>query len=225
MTTLDDFIRWNEEKWEDKNVKMYETENANAWPWFSSEIDLDILNYIKNNDIKTGNVLDLGTCSGSQAIALANMGFNVLGTDVSETALTKAKSFLPSMSKGTKLEFIYDDVLHSKLESGQYDIIIDRGCFHSICCISTKKYLEQLERLLSDKGVLLLKTMSLKEEVYISYDVFAGKQVPMPYRFDEDILRQIFSERFNIQSIEDSVFYSTVIDPPAKAMFCVISKK
>jgi cyclopropane fatty-acyl-phospholipid synthase-like methyltransferase len=226
MSTLQDFIKWNEEKWEEKNQEMYTSKNdKNIWPWFSKELDLDVITFLKANSTDSGKILDLGTCSGAQAIALANMGYDVVGTDVSHTALSKAISITKTLTKDIKLNFIIDDILNTKLVEEQFDLILDRGCFHSICCISTKKYIENLNTLLKPNGKIILKTMSLKENRFISFDTFAGQRIPMPYRFDEEIIRNIFTDHFTINTIEDSYFYSSVVSPPAKAMLTILTKK
>ncbi|NQY35002.1 MAG: class I SAM-dependent methyltransferase [Alteromonadaceae bacterium] len=226
MTTLKDFIKWNEDKWETKNKEMYtQSDNENTWPWFSKELDSDVIDFIGTDKITSTKILDLGTCSGTQAIALAKMGYDVVGTDVSTTALNQAIELAKDLPAETKLEFLIDDILDTKLNDEQFDLIIDRGCFHSICCISTKKYIACLKRLLKPGGKIILKTMSLKEQRFVGYDTFAGQQIPMPYRFDEEILRNIFSAHFTIEKIEDSFFYSSVVNPPAQAILTILSNK
>jgi 2-polyprenyl-3-methyl-5-hydroxy-6-metoxy-1,4-benzoquinol methylase len=226
MSTLQDFIKWNEEKWEDKNQEMYTGENEdNIWPWFSKKLDLDVINFIEANNIESAKILDLGTCSGAQAIALANMGFDVVGTDISHTALNKAIKLAKEQSTKTKPNFLIDDILDTKLAANQFDLILDRGCFHSICCISTKKYIANLTKILKPGGKIILKTMSLKENRFSGFDTFAGQKIPMPYRFDEDIIRNVFNDHFIIDNIEDSYFYSSVVTPPAQAMLTILSKR
>ena len=225
MPTLQDFIKWNEDKWEEKNCEMYsQTNNDNIWPWFSKNLDLDVIEYLESNQITCAKILDLGTCSGAQAIALAEKGFDVVGSDISQTALNKAIEAAKKLPNDAKLEFIIDDILESKITE-QFDLIIDRGCFHSICCISTKKYIANIQKLLKPQGKLLLKTMSLEEKRFEMYDEFAGQRIPMPYRFDNEIINNIFAEKFNIEKLQDSFFYSTVIDPPAKAKLTLLSIK
>jgi len=225
MSSLQDFIKWNEEKWESKNQQMYHRTGDNRWPWFSEALDPDISEFLQVHNIQCGKILDLGTCSGSQAIALAKMGYEVVGSDISETALAKAKNQVAGLPRQTQIAFVFDDILDSKLEPGQFDLIFDRGCFHSVCCISTKKYIANLLKLLKPEGKVLLKTMSLQETRFSDYDVFAGQKIPMPYRFDDEILHNVFSESFHIEKITDSYFYSSVIKPPARAKLTILSKK
>lgn len=226
MSSLQDFIKWNEDKWEGKNKEMYTGSNSdNIWPWFSKELDLDVINFIENNNITSAKILDLGTCSGAQAIALAKMGFDVVGTDISNTALNKAIGLAKELPLKTKLNFLIDDILETNMAENQFDLILDRGCFHSICCISTKKYIHNLLKLLKNNGQVILKTMSLKEPRFAGFDTFAGQQIPMPYRFDEEIIHSVFSDHFTIEKVEDSYFFSSVVNPPAKAILTILTKK
>ncbi|WDE07086.1 class I SAM-dependent methyltransferase [Thalassomonas viridans] len=225
MSSLQDFIKWNEAKWESKNQQMYQGKSDNRWPWFSEELDPDIGDFLQVHNIHSAKMLDLGTCSGSQAIALAKMGYQVVGSDISGTALAKAKNKAQNLPWQSQVEFVLDDILDSRLAPGQFDFILDRGCFHSVCCISTKKYIANLLKLLKPDGKVLLKTMSLQETRFSDYDVFAGQKIPMPYRFDDEILHNVFSESFHIEKITDSYFYSSVIKPPARAKLAVLSKK
>ncbi len=217
---------WNKRKWEQKNQLMYqECADQNRWPWYCSELDKDIGDFLREYNMTSGKILDLGTCSGSQALALAAMGFDVVGTDVSETALEKAKEAARNLPQGCQIEFLLDDVVTTDLPPQQFDLIIDRGCFHSICAFSSKEYIANIKKILKDSGKLLLKTMSVKETRFVDYDVIGGKRIPMPFRFTEEELRKIFSAEFDIDRIEDSFFYSSVVDEPGRAYLTILSKK
>jgi len=220
------FLEWNKKKWEYKNYLMYENgQTENKWPWYCAHLDKDIERFLDEYGMNSGRVLDLGTCSGSQAIELAQRGFDVLGTDISKIALSKAQEAREKLPKDIKLEFAVDDIVTTRLESDQFDLIIDRGCFHSICVFSAKEYIKNMKELLKDTGKILLKTMSSKETRFLEYDRIGDKPVPMPYPFTPDILRKTFEAHFNIEKIEDTVFYSTVTDEPGKALLTILSKK
>jgi 2-polyprenyl-3-methyl-5-hydroxy-6-metoxy-1,4-benzoquinol methylase len=83
---IENIVEWNSKKWEQKNITMYTYNNHNKWPWFYDKLDDDVDNFLTKNK-HSGNILDLGTCSGSQAIALTKFSNNVVGTDVSKTAV------------------------------------------------------------------------------------------------------------------------------------------
>ncbi len=226
MKTLQELIHWNANKWEVKNKLMYtDGKTDNQWPWFNEELDPDVFDYFNSNNIASAKILDLGTCSGSQALELAKLGHTLVGTDISETALNKARDLAKKLPAGTKIEFVLDDVLVTKLAKNQFDYILDRGCFHSVCYFGAKEYIENVYRLLKPDGKIILKTMSAKETRFVNYDEFHGKQMLMPCRFDKALVEKIFSTFFNIEKIEDSFFYSAHVNPPAQAVLTVLSKK
>jgi 2-polyprenyl-3-methyl-5-hydroxy-6-metoxy-1,4-benzoquinol methylase len=58
---------------------------------------------------------------------LAERGFNVVGSDLSEAAIKRARNVYASEKN---IDFIVDDILNSKLKGNQFDYIFDRGCSH-----------------------------------------------------------------------------------------------
>lgn len=86
---------WNRARWEARNALLYSGNwKRNLWPWYSKSLDPDIAWALREYGVRGGRILDLGTCSGSQAIALAKRRFAVVGTDVSESALDQARASL-----------------------------------------------------------------------------------------------------------------------------------
>ncbi len=215
------FKIWNLKKWEAKNKVMYEVNAENKWPWFFDELDPDVETYVKGLGPDIMDVLDLGTCSGSQAIEIARLGHRVVGTDVARSALLEAIKALkpyPELS----LRFVLDDITRSKLEADSFDLIFDRGCYHSICCFQHGEYVSNIKRLLRLNGVLLLKVMSSDEDRYTSYEKVGDSAVQMPFHFTQEEIQDVMSPHFTVSSVEDSFFYSAVIDPPALARFAIL---
>jgi SAM-dependent methyltransferase len=226
MSLLDEALQWNRRKWEMKNQAMYSSGSANRWPWYNEQLDADVADLLRANPWQIDSVLDLGTCSGSQAIGLAALGFSVIGSDVSETALEQARAKHAQLrDPGLKLEFIVDDIINSRFPDGRFDMILDRGCYHSICCFSHDSYVSQVKRILKPGGHLLLKTMSAAESRFENYEDMGGYKVQMPYHFDEAKLRELFAKQFNILDIRDSFFHSETLQPPARAKLAILANK
>lgn len=225
MGVKDLLIEWNQRKWEEKNRMMYaEGHEQNLWPWFSDELDPDVLSIIQQYFPQGGRVLDLGTCSGGQAIALAKLGYEVVGTDISETALQKAE-VAAARAGLTNIKFLLDDITRSKLEPHQFDLVLDRGCFHSICCFAGVEYVQQVRKLLKPSGILLLKTMSDQERRFVEYNQIGNQKIPMPYHFSPVQITQSLGDFFEIIKIEESYFFSRVTTPPAKAYLSLLSPR
>lgn len=221
MITKRQLQDWNKQKWERKNHAMYEQNGQNKWPWFSDKLDPDIDEQLLAMGSSGLDILDLGTCSGSQAIQLARRGHRVVGTEISETALEQAKLAAAGQS-GLEISFLIDDIAESRLGDGRFDVVLDRGCYHCICSFNHEEYVANIRRVLRPGGVFLLKVMSSEEQRYMSYDKVGGREVQMPFHFTEKQLQTLFSPHFDIEQMRDSFFYTVTRDEPARARFLIM---
>lgn len=224
MITKRQLEEWNKRKWELKQHAMYETYAQNKWPWFVDKLDPDIDEYLLALGSNPLDILDLGTCSGSQAIELAKRGHRVVGTEISETALEKAK-LAAAGQPGLAISFQFDDIANSRLGDGQFDVVLDRGCYHCICSFNHEEYVASVQRVLRPRGVLLLKVMSSEEKRYMSYDKVGGREVQMPFHFTEKQLQTLMSPHFDIEQMRDSYFYSSTRDEPARARLIILRNR
>lgn len=217
MSVKDLLIQWNQTKWEEKNRQMYQSDQGkNLWPWFNETLDEDFLDFLRGKDLHGAKILDLGTCSGTQAIELAKLGYVVVGSDISNTALEKAKANA-QLHLDLPLAFLWDDITRSNFEANQFDLVFDRGCFHSICCFAGVEYAQNVSRIIKPGGWLVIKAMSAKETRFVDYNKIGNQTIPMPYHFKEEQLRDVLKDYFSVESVQDSYFFSCVVEPPAKA--------
>ncbi|MDQ6986589.1 MAG: class I SAM-dependent methyltransferase [Mariprofundaceae bacterium] len=190
--------------------QQYRDDEVETMPWFIPNLDHDVSRSIEMLNLVPGKVLDIGAGPGTQAIALAKLGFAVTGTDISPSAVRKASA--RAKKEGVSATFICDDILNSRLNDS-FALMIDRGCFHAIDNEQRQDYLHSVTRLLDKNGILLLKTFHKQETC---------EEGP-PNRFEADDIRAIFSSGFDVLEARDSVFESTM-DCNPKALFCVLKK-
>ncbi|MGR3220509.1 MAG: class I SAM-dependent methyltransferase [Candidatus Anammoxibacter sp.] len=191
--------------WEEK----YSTEDVESMPWFYPKLDPDFAEILDRLGLVSGKALDLGCGPGTQAIALAERGFDVTATDISYAAIKKAR--LRTSKMGLDISFIQDDILDSNLSS-RFDIAFDRGCFHVFSPEKMKLYVRTLSRLVKNKGYLFLKCYS-----HLEFDVIG------PYCFRSDEIEYCFNSKFAVLSIKDTVYYGT-LNPSPKALICELRK-
>ncbi|OGP25406.1 MAG: methyltransferase type 11 [Deltaproteobacteria bacterium GWB2_55_19] len=191
--------------------KLYKAEPVEKMPWFNPELDSDLAEALEALDIRGGLALDIGTGPGTQAFRLAEMGFEVTATDLSPTAIRKARK--AAREKVLNIDFRVDNILATRL-SGKFDIIFDRGCFHVLPPEQRGVYGEAVEGLLNDGGYFFLKCFSHRET-----KVQGG-----PYRFTRKALKEAFGPAFRAISIKDTVYQGTLEALP-KALFSVWVRK
>jgi 2-polyprenyl-3-methyl-5-hydroxy-6-metoxy-1,4-benzoquinol methylase len=189
--------------------KLYQDQNVESMPWFNPDLDPDLDQALTKLNLHTGTALDLGTGPGTQAMALAARGFKVTGTDISSTAIEKAQAV--AKEKGLDILWRQDDILKSSLDQ-KFDVVLDRGCFHVFPPEQRQDYVRVVDGLIKPKGYLFLKCFSHLETRE------AG-----PYRFTPEEIKEIFNSRFNVLSVEETVYHGT-LDPFPRALFCIVEK-
>jgi len=192
--------------WDD----YYKENDVEKMPWYEKDLDLDLKEEIELKNLHSGKFLDLGTGPGTQAMQISNLGFDVTGSDLSNSAIERAKKLYPNTS------YIVDDILNSKFLDNAFDYILDRGVFHIFEQEKLPDYLRQIKRILKKNGILFLKCMSVEEK-----NLEDGKG---PFLYSKEKIKEIFENNFEIESIRDSVYYGT-IKPLPKSLFVVMKNK
>jgi 2-polyprenyl-3-methyl-5-hydroxy-6-metoxy-1,4-benzoquinol methylase len=140
-------------------------------------------------------------------MALAERGFKVTATDISEAAVSRAQSI--AKEKGLDISWRQDDIFNSKLDL-EFDLVFDRGCFHVFPPERRHDYVRVVGSLIKPKGYLFLKCFSHLQP---------GEEGP--YRFTPQEIRKIFSSQFKVCSVEETVYQGT-LDPFPRALFSVL---
>ena len=187
----------------------YNEELLERMPWHFTLLDYDLEAALSKYKINSGTLLDIGTGSGTQASLLSRLGFTVTATDISPTAIEKAKEH--AKTKLTKVKFLVDDIRDSKIKD-TFDIILDRGTFHTLHVEEREDYINKIYDLLNPGGYFFLKTYSTKEEMWKG-----------PYRYDHDKLREYFEKKFKILLIVDTEFEGMIEYYPM-ALFSAMTK-
>lgn len=153
----------------------------------------------------------MGTGPATQSIALAKRGFDVIATDISPSAIRRARQ--SAEAEGVKVDFHVDDIMQSKLRAELVDAVVDRGVFHVLPPDMRDVYVDTVHRILRPRGWLFLKCFSNREPGTWG-----------PYRIAAKELRSHFERRFEVLAIEDTTFQGT-LEPFPKALFAVFRKR
>lgn len=186
---------FDKEFWED----MYLQSSPQALPWNSGHADPDLVRLIENKRIERGQALDLGTGPGHDAVFLIQHGFDVIGIDISPSAVKLARE--TASHAGVFGFFQEGDVRHIPVEDAYVDFVNDRGCFHTLEPDDRHSAVEEMHRVLRPKGLALVHVFSDQEP---------GSDGP--HRFTRHELETLFQRRF---AFED--FWAGEFDGPRRA--------
>ena len=190
---------------------LYKSQKIETMPWYNENFDSDLEKELDDRKIiNDGKFLDLGTGPATQAKWLAKRGFRVIGSDLSDAAINRARKIYANEENAN---FIVDDILNSKFNDNEFDYIFDRGCFHVLSPADRQNYIRRIKRILKVNGILFLKCFSDKEPMQEG-----------PYKFSQNEIRDLFSEPFRIDSIKETVYQGTLVPFP-KALFVVMTNQ
>ena len=119
-------------------------------PWDSGITPPELIEFIKSHP--AGRAIDLGCGTGTNVITLAKMGWQVTGFDFAPRAIQIAKH--KAKKANVQASLFTDDATSMKNVTGQFDLALDMGCFHSL--ENKADYLTQLDRILAPNGFWLM---------------------------------------------------------------------
>jgi SAM-dependent methyltransferase len=120
--------------------EMYAEGNT---PWDSGLPDEELLRFLDSGRPTGKTILEFGCGTGTNAIELARRGFEVTAVDIVDRAIQSAR--VKARQAKVKVDFRVADTLNGDL-TGTYDILFDRGVYHSLRVSDLKKFQDFLKR-------------------------------------------------------------------------------
>ncbi|MER7247772.1 class I SAM-dependent methyltransferase [Kribbella sp. NPDC000426] len=106
----------------------------------------------------SGVVLDAGCGSGDNALLIASSGVPVVGFDVAETALARARE--KARELGVDAEFVTADALQLGDLARTFDTILDSGLFHTFDADERARYVVSLASVAASGATLYVLCFS-----------------------------------------------------------------
>jgi 2-polyprenyl-3-methyl-5-hydroxy-6-metoxy-1,4-benzoquinol methylase len=139
LEMLDDFLREPKEFWEN----FYVDRNKEI-PFFKIKgPDENLVEYIENELIVPGRVLELGCGPGRNAIYMAQKGYKVDAIDISENAIEWARERANEV--GVDISFHGTSLFDLNFEPNYYDLIYDCGLLHHLAPHRRLTYLKMIK--------------------------------------------------------------------------------
>ncbi len=97
-------------------------------PWDTGQPEPLLVEFVTSGAVTPGLTLEIGVGTGTNAIWLAERGFNVLGVDVAPLAVERAHAKMKG--RALRCRFAEWDFLKAPPPDGPFQFVFDRGCFH-----------------------------------------------------------------------------------------------
>jgi methyl halide transferase len=182
-------------------------------PWDTNEPDDHLVKLVESKTILPGKVLEVGCGTGTNSIWLARQGFSVLGVDIAQTAVDLANK--KKNGESLSCEFALMDFLHGNSLAQSYDLVYDRGCFHS--------FDKEKERLIFARHVSqVLKSNGIWVSLVGSTEG-AYREIGPPRRTASDIIKAIepYLEILELRS----VFFQSNLPFTPRAWLCIARQR
>ena len=97
-------------------------------PWDTGHPEPLLVEFVTSGGVAPVPTLEIGAGTGTNAIWLAERGFDVLGVDVSPLAVERAQA--KAEGHALSCRFAPLDFLSAPPPGGPFQFVFDRGCFH-----------------------------------------------------------------------------------------------
>ena len=179
--------------WDQKYLK-------NDRPWDSGLIERELIRGLQAERIAPCRAFELGCGAGTNAVALAQQGFDVVAADCSPVALDRARELATEAS--VSVQFLVADVCRlddvrnalgpeSARFARTFSLLFDRGCYHCARNVDLDGFLETLDWLATTGARFLMLCGNSHAQTE------AG-----PPRVSEDQIRSELGRLFDIGSIQ-----------------------
>lgn len=126
---------------------------AKDTPWDSGRPSAELARVLDERQITPRDVLEIGCGTGTNAVFLAQRGFNVTAVDISSLAIEQARR--RAADAGVNVDFRAVDLLAPDGLDRAYPFVFDRGVYHGIRRENLDGFLDTLARL-TGPGALYL---------------------------------------------------------------------
>ena len=182
-------------------------------PWDTGVQSSELIKVLDSGIVSPCPALDLGCGTGTNAIYLAQKGFDVTAVDISKLAIKKATARAKEV--GVKVRFMQAELPDAHILSGEVsEFIFDRGCFHSIAHEKRPHFADMLARLTRKGSIYLLLCGNAREP-----------REDGPPTLTEEEIRETFSRLFNFIWIRDFRFHTTDAAPGPLGHSCLLKRK
>ena len=123
-------------------------------PWDTGEPAEELVAFVNEGSVAPGRALDIGCGTGTNALWLAQRGFDVVGVDIAPRAIERARAKSAQSQVTCRFEVL--DFLSADPPGGPFQFVFDRGCLHVFDdCVVQQRFAARVAALLAPAGYWL----------------------------------------------------------------------
>ena len=179
--------------------EIYRTVPIEEIPWVRETPSEALEEFVEHGSVSPCRAIDLECDTGTNAIYLAEKGFEVMGVDISRKALEIAQT--NAKAKGVECRFIAADILGnvSDVVGGGFDFALAWQVFHHIFPEEREAFVRNVHGLLNECGRFLLVCFSEHNRNFGGVGKVRRSSLgTVLYFSSEEELRELFSPYFGI---------------------------
>lgn len=126
--------------------------------WDTNITPPEVVELVQSGQLPPGHALDLGCGTGTNAVYLAQHGWEAVGIDFVPRAIRAARRRARQAGVAERTRFLVADIarLGSLDLGGPFDLGLDIGCGHGFDVEARRQYAANLSRLVVPGGLLML---------------------------------------------------------------------
>ncbi|MGB5931881.1 MAG: class I SAM-dependent methyltransferase [Anaerolineae bacterium] len=114
----------------ERRDQVYRKYPPEALPWELGRPRKVLVDLVESGKVKPGKALDICCGMGTNALYMAEKGFQVQGIDISPKATEYARE--KAEKAGAEISFSVENAVYLPFADEQFDFVFDMGCFHHI---------------------------------------------------------------------------------------------
>jgi SAM-dependent methyltransferase len=130
-------------------------------PWDTNHPSTQLRRVVESGEVTPCRTLELGCGTGTNAVYLARLGFDVTAVDISGRAIEMTRR--KAAAAGVACRLITADVLDLPDLGAPFEFIFDRGCFHVVRRNDETGVVRAIASRLGSSGRLLVMTGNADE--------------------------------------------------------------
>lgn len=174
-------------------VKHWEEHYRERPPWDTGRVSAELVRRLGQFPIPRGRAVELGCGTGTNAVWLAQQGFDVTAIDMAPTAIAQAEA--KAKAAAVAVRFVMADATDLPEHGPPFDFFFDRGCYHAVRRGNAGGFLRELNRITAPASWGIVLTGNAREE-----------RKPGPPAVSEETLRAELGKYFDFASLEEFRF-------------------